>query len=157
MKHSYVKLAVLVVAVLALMACGSGQEDALKKLGQMNIPYNEDSFIDRAKNADTVAVKLFLAAGMDPNTTGKAGKTALMVAARGGYMEIVQLLLDKGADVNARDKRFEATPLIWAALGGHNDIELLRVHHQFHTSRIDDHLFALYIRVGFSHTPCHIE
>ena len=74
----------------------------------------------------SAAVELFLEAGMDPNAAGKDGKTALMVAARGGYMEIVKLLLDKGADVNAKDKKFEATSLIWAAVGGHSDVvELL--------------------------------
>ncbi len=42
------------------------------------------------------------------------GATALHYAAEGGDRHIVNALLDAGADVNARDGRFGATPAGWA-------------------------------------------
>jgi len=42
------------------------------------------------------------------------GATALHYATERGDREIVALLLDAGADINARDGRFDATPTGWA-------------------------------------------
>ena len=42
------------------------------------------------------------------------GVTALHYAAESGDREIVTMLLDAGADINARDLRFHATPAGWA-------------------------------------------
>jgi ankyrin repeat protein len=44
----------------------------------------------------------------------ETGATALHYAAFEGLREIVQLLLDRGADINSRDGRFGATPAGWA-------------------------------------------
>ena len=74
----------LLVAILALMACGNPQEEARVKLGQMNVKYNEDTFVDRAKDGDVLAVKLFLQAGMSPNVSDEGGTTPLMAASRAG-------------------------------------------------------------------------
>jgi ankyrin repeat protein len=45
------------------------------------------------------------------------GETALHYAALGGQAEVVLLLLAHGADVHARERRFNATPLGWALHG----------------------------------------
>jgi ankyrin repeat protein len=42
------------------------------------------------------------------------GETALHYAALGGQPEVAMLLLAHGADVHARERRFDATPLGWA-------------------------------------------
>ena len=39
----------LVLLVFLLLACGNPQEEARIKLGQMNVKYNEDTFVDRQK------------------------------------------------------------------------------------------------------------
>ena len=98
--------ALVSIVAFSLLACGNPQEEARIKLGQMNVKYNEDTFVERAKDGDALVVKLFLDAGMNPNATDKEGATPLMAAARGGRLEVVQLLLDKGVDVNVKDKRF---------------------------------------------------
>jgi ankyrin repeat protein len=62
------------------------------------------AFIKAAHKGDLVAVRLFLKAGMDANSrieTGAGSVTALHAAVDGGNKEIVALLLQKGADVNA--------------------------------------------------------
>jgi ankyrin repeat protein len=40
-------------------------------------------------------------------------------AAKNGDTGLVHRLLDQGANVNARDRQFNATPLMWAAHEGH--------------------------------------
>lgn len=42
-------------------------EEALKNLEELNIPYTPEEFLRRAGQADIAAVRLFLAAGMDPD------------------------------------------------------------------------------------------
>lgn len=44
--------------------------------------------------------------------------TPLMLATLYGYLEISQLLIEKGSDVDIKDKDGK-TVLIWATLGGH--------------------------------------
>lgn len=59
-------------------------------------------------------VSLLLAAGADPDT-GVDGETALMLAVRTDDTDLVDVLIDNGANVNARDAWREQTALMWAA------------------------------------------
>jgi hypothetical protein len=45
---------------------------------------------------------------------GRGGRTPLHHAAADGRIETMKLLIDAGADVNARDPVYKATPLVWA-------------------------------------------
>jgi ankyrin repeat protein len=59
----------------------------------------------------------------------ESGATALHYAAFDGHREIVELLLDRGAEINSRDSQFGATPAGWAIeylreRGGYLGIEL---------------------------------
>jgi ankyrin repeat protein len=77
--------------------------------------------------------RLLLDAGGDLNAH-KRGQTALHWAARGGQVEMAELLLARGADVEARawlttGERATTTPLALARQGGHAAmIDLLRRH-----------------------------
>jgi hypothetical protein len=64
------------------------------------------------------------------------GATALHFAAFHGHQAIAELLLAAGADVNARDDRFSATPAGWA-------IEYLREHGALLGVEIENALFAI--------------
>jgi ankyrin repeat protein len=63
-----------------------------------------------------------LKAGADPNTTSPEGETALMSAARSGDRGSVLALLDRGAEVNARENWLGETALMWAAGEDHPDV-----------------------------------
>jgi Ankyrin repeats (3 copies) len=64
------------------------------------------------------------------------GATALHYATLNGDRAIARVLLEQGADVNARDERFGATPAGWA-------IEYLREAGGLLAIEIDDVLFAI--------------
>jgi ankyrin repeat protein len=61
-----------------------------------------------------------LACGFNPEAKDKDNVTPLHRAAMGGHPEAVRVLLKFGADVNARDGMFSASPLIWAVEGRGN-------------------------------------
>lgn len=59
----------------------------------------------------TALVKRLLARGLDPNRPDWLGKTFLHACAENGDRSIAAIFLDAGADINARDVEFHATPL----------------------------------------------
>jgi tankyrase len=79
----------------------------------------------RERDGDTVAlceavrwrltdlVVQLLSEGIDPNSTNNDGVSPLMFC---NYVKIGELLLGKGADVNAKDP-LGRTPLLWFVLG----------------------------------------
>jgi ankyrin repeat protein len=56
-------------------------------------------------------VRKLLARGLDPNRPDWLGQTFLHVCAEVGDRSAADVLLDAGADINARDLEFQATPL----------------------------------------------
>lgn len=60
-----------------------------------------DDLVQAAEKGDLQKVRLLLNRGVDPNGTDKTNNTALEKAARNGHLPIVQVLLDKGAIVDA--------------------------------------------------------
>jgi ankyrin repeat protein len=71
---------------------------------------------------DTESLKRFLDAGADVNVQGgDFGRTALLMAATTGREDVVQLLLNKGANPSARDHGGN-TPLGWARKRGETSV-----------------------------------
>ena len=66
--------------------------------------------------------------GVDPNVKNVDEQTALHLAAEQGNLKCVELLLQKGADVNAVD-RWEGTPMSCAVEEGHMDVVRLLMGH----------------------------
>jgi ankyrin repeat protein len=56
-----------------------------------------------SKEANIEAVKLLLSLGNDPNTVAETGRTALHGAGHKGSTAVIQLLVDAGAKLDARD------------------------------------------------------
>ncbi len=73
------------------------------------------------------AVRMLLAEGVDPDTRDSDGWTALMYATYGGHLEVVEVLLDAGADASIES--YGASALWWAREKGHSGIvHLLESH-----------------------------
>jgi ankyrin repeat protein len=72
-------------------------------------------FFTVVESGDTGRVRALLAA--DPalaKARDDEGATAMHYATENGHREIVRFLKKTGADINARDDRFDATPTGWA-------------------------------------------
>ena len=70
------------------------------------------------------------------NQRDQLGATALHYAALGGHRGVVQALVERGAEINARDSEFGATPAGWA-------IEYLREMGGFLAIELDDLAYAI--------------
>ena len=66
------------------------------------------------------AAKFLLDRSVDPATRNDEGQTGLHWAAWGPHVDVIQLLLERGAPVDAKDERFHATPLDMALWTWHN-------------------------------------
>ena len=73
-----------------------------------------DQLQEAARKGDAVAVKKLLDAGVDVNTKFRYGATALFYACDHGHLEVVKVLLDKGADLTIKDSFYGFTPLMLA-------------------------------------------
>ena len=72
------------------------------------------------------AVKLLLDAGEDPNRYNPVGchshSTPIHQAAAGGHLDVVRLLVDRGARLDTRDIFFHGTPKGWAEYAGKTEV-----------------------------------
>ena len=93
-------------------------EAARIELSRLSLEYTGDAFVDAAAKNDLHAVKLFLAAGMDPNVKNKTDSTALREAIRAGHTAVVKELVQHEADFDEYELRRAAIQ---------DNVELLRV------------------------------
>jgi ankyrin repeat protein len=70
-----------------------------------------------AETGNTAAVALMLDVGFPLETRSDEGGTSLHAAAYSGSADVVKLLLERGADINARDTNWNSPPLDWALVG----------------------------------------
>ena len=104
MKH----LLLTTIAAVLLVGCGGS------------------SIHDAARDGNIALVSRELSRGADVNAKDRDGATPLPWAAWAGHKQVVELLIAKGADVNAKVDRHGMTPLHYAASRGHKEIaELL--------------------------------
>jgi hypothetical protein len=94
------KLAIVLTAVIAL-----AQAPPLTKAEQ---------FQDAARKGDAAAVKKLIDEGVDVNTKFRYGATAIFYASDHGHVDVVKVLLEKGADLTLKDTFYGFTPLMLA-------------------------------------------
>jgi ankyrin repeat protein len=107
-------------------AAGVGRLDAVKSFfaagGRLMPPTTQermaDAFAAACGYGKTAVVEFLLQRGMNVGAKLRNhGQTGLHGAAGGGFVDTVELLLKWRAPVDARDDRFDATPLGWALYG----------------------------------------
>ncbi len=59
-------------------------------------------------------IRKLLSAGVNPDSPNPEGETALMLVVRTGRLDAAELLIDAGADVNAKESWAGQTALMWA-------------------------------------------
>jgi hypothetical protein len=89
-------------------------------------------FFTAVRAGDLAEAKRLLDSGVDVNTEFRYGATALSSACDRGHVEIVRLLLDRGAKPLVRDTFYGSTPIDWAispAMGkpGENHLKIVEM------------------------------
>jgi ankyrin repeat protein len=79
--------------------------------------HDRAAVVEAAGPAPAAAVALMLDLGFSPQDRNESGEQPLHTAAYYGNAEVVRLLIGAGADVDARDARFDGTPLAYATVG----------------------------------------
>jgi hypothetical protein len=82
----------------------------------------DEQLLDAVRKSDVAGVKALLAKGVNVNTKFRYERMALSFACDRGNIDIVRVLLDAGADVNARDSFYQADAMVWALSKNHVEI-----------------------------------
>lgn len=94
------KLLIVLSAVIAL-----AQAPPLTKAEQLQ---------EAARKGDAAAARKLIDEGVDVNTKFRYNATAIFYAADHGHVEVVKVLLEKGADLTVKDTFYGFTPLMLA-------------------------------------------
>ena len=74
---------------------------------------------EHSAQANVEAIKMLLDLGLDPNAANRDGRTPLMGAALKGRNEVVQMLVDRGAKLDTRDRGSRDTDTSVSKNAGH--------------------------------------
>ena len=85
----------------------------------------EDALLTAIRKGDAPAVKALIAQGVNVNYKFRYDRMSLSFACDRGNIEIVKMLLDAGAEVNAKDSFYKATAMNWALEKSHVEIAKL--------------------------------
>jgi len=99
--------------VAAMLVAGPGLAWA-----QLSLPDTE--FLEDVKNGRRDNVYKSLVRGQSANTSNGIGQTAVMFAAMGNHVDIIDLLLQNKGNVRLKDREGR-TPLFWASAAGHSE------------------------------------
>ena len=73
---------------------------------------------ERSAKENLEAVRMLLGLGLDPNSANQEGRTPLMGAALKGRPDVIQLLVDRGAKLDTRDRGSRDTHIPGATIAG---------------------------------------
>ncbi|MDX2182796.1 MAG: ankyrin repeat domain-containing protein [Gemmatimonadaceae bacterium] len=95
----------------------AGDLEAARELVRREPAALETGTLARAAgHGNATAVRMLLDLGANPDARDADGATALHRAAHAQAIDVIDLLLERGAAVDVRDHRWQATPLGWAVV-----------------------------------------
>ena len=104
-----------------LAVCLRADRAAAERLlpGDLSARERSAAMTRAAETGNTEAMRIMLDLGFPVDTRGGGDDpgTALHAAAYAGSAAIARLLVERGADVEARDERWDSPPLVWAIIG----------------------------------------
>ena len=77
---------------------------------------------EAARQGDVKTCKYLLENGTDTNEKDNRGRTPLIYASNHGFLEIVQMLLVHGADINDKESQNGQTALMYACMKAHSKV-----------------------------------
>lgn len=95
-----------------------------------------------------VLIKLFLKSGMSVDQIDSSGQTALHKAAYHGNLQIVELLLKSGANINTPTVKVQATPLHTAVAGRLEPATLGFLYNDPEEDQGEDQVISLLLQKG---------
>jgi ankyrin repeat protein len=98
-------------------AATANLDNALTASG--GIGWVEGVTYERSKQSNYDAMKMLLDLGLDPNHQNAEGRSALMGAAMKGRSEVIELLVDRGAKLELKDKGSRDTDKVGSSAAGH--------------------------------------
>src|ERR1044072_3914689 len=122
------KVILCFISLLLLSGCAKIEEgpatpeNAQRLLKLRGYDFDEKSFFAAAQARDPLAINAFFDAGINPNAQNSDGRTVLISAAARGELDVVNLLLSRGVDVNVKDNR-GYTPLPHALEARYSEVE----------------------------------
>lgn len=104
------------------------KELAKAKLLEKGYALFNSNYVEAVKNNEVAVAKLFITAGFSPSESDSLGTPVLSLAVRERHIEMVKMLIEEGAIVNAASKDRNYTALMDAAQIGEVEIakELLK-------------------------------
>jgi len=120
-------LALFVALMSAEYSAGNCQEEATVAESKQEI--TADVFRRAARNGDLETVKKAIESGIEVDAKSAYGATALFFACDRGHEEVVNFLLEKGANPNVKDTFYKATPVTWSMMGENQNITLALIEH----------------------------
>lgn len=90
-----------IALVLALSACAAPTPSPASEEVRMPSSSGSESLVDAARSDDPATLIELLARGGDANARNRDGEPLLLVAQLAGQWDNVQLLVERGADINA--------------------------------------------------------
>ncbi|MFK7734841.1 MAG: PQQ-binding-like beta-propeller repeat protein [Pirellulaceae bacterium] len=88
---------------------------------------NPTPLFEAARAGDVGEVRRLLDAGIPVDAKSEYDATALMFACAKGHKDVIQLLLEEGADPNVKDSFYSAGPMAWAAMKQHVEVVMLLI------------------------------
>ena len=98
--------------------------------------------IEQAVSGNNTEIRSYLESNGLPDLTDERGNTLLMIAILEGHEELIQLLIDAGADVNYQSEESRHTPVVIAAFTNDYRVLELLLNHGVST-QVEGHYVAL--------------